>query len=174
VLVVDEAQNLAQKALENLRMISNVNSKETLLQLILVGQPEFRETLKRPDFRQLTQRVSVFYRLDPLNQTETRDYIQHRLRVVGGAQSIFTEGAIGLIWKASGGIARQINTLCDLALIYGFSNNKRAVDEAVVHEMLADRRDLGVQTEPAAAAQRSSAPRPPATPLQVVREPPRQ
>jgi general secretion pathway protein A len=148
ILVVDEAQNLAQKALENLRMLSNVNGKQVLLQLVLVGQPEFRETLKRADFRQLNQRVSVFYRLDPLNQTETRDYIVHRLRVAGRTQPLFDGESIGLIWKESGGIARRINTLCDLALVYGFASRTETIDGAVVHEMLADRRDLAVQTEP--------------------------
>jgi len=169
VLVVDEAQNLAPKALESLRMLSNVNTKETLLQLILVGQPEFRDTLKQRGFRQLNQRVSVFYRLDPLNQTETRDYIAHRLRVAGCKRRIFDPEAAALIWKESRGVARNINTLCDLALVYGFSNQKETVDADVVHEMLADRRDLAVQTEPLPDTGLRSA-LPAQGPLQVVRE----
>lgn len=147
VLIVDEAQNLDPKALENLRMISNVNAKETLLQLILVGQPEFRNSLKRTDLRQLNQRVSVFYNLDPLTEPETRGYIAHRMSVAGGRPDTFNRKAVELIWSASGGIARMINTLCDLALVYGYSNNKEVIDADVVCEMLADRQDLAVVTE---------------------------
>lgn len=147
ILVVDEAQNLGQTALENLRMLSNVNARETLLQLILVGQPEFCETLKRPDFRQLTQRISVFYRLDPLSESETRKYIDHRLEVAGGRPGTFSAEAVSLIWSESAGIARRINTLCELTLIYGFASNRRLIEADLVNEMLADRRDLAVETQ---------------------------
>lgn len=168
VLIVDEAQNLAPKALESLRMLSNVNTQETLLQLILVGQPEFRDVLKRPEFRQLNQRVTVFYRLDALNQTETRDYIRHRLSVAGCTRPLFQPEAVELIWKASGGVARSINTLCDLALVYGFSNRKESIDAEVVHEMLADRRDLAVQSDVAPTDKRLKGQS--TTQLQVVSE----
>ncbi|HEX9877811.1 MAG TPA: AAA family ATPase [Gammaproteobacteria bacterium] len=147
VLIVDEAQNLGPTALENLRMLSNVNARETLLQLILVGQPEFCETLKRPDFRQLNQRISVFYRLNPLSKNETQAYIDHRLGVAGGRPGTFSAKAISLIWAESDGIARRINTLCDLALVYGFASNKPIIEGDLVSEMLADRRDLAVETE---------------------------
>jgi type II secretory pathway predicted ATPase ExeA len=147
VLIVDEAQNLTAGALENLRMLSNVNAKETLLQLILVGQPEFREVLKRPDLRQLNQRISVFYRLDALSVSETRQYISHRIQAAGGRPDTFTEKAQYMIWMESGGIARRINTLCDLALVYGYSSRQPIVGADVVSDMLTDRRDLAVQTE---------------------------
>jgi type II secretory pathway predicted ATPase ExeA len=165
VLIVDEAQNLAQKALESLRMISNVNDKQTLLQLVLVGQPEFLQTLRRPDFRQLTQRVSVFYRLDPLNLAETKEYIEHRLRVVGRETQLFTDAAVEAIWRASAGIARRINTLCELSLVYGFSGGRAIVDIDVVRDMLVDRTRFAVQPAMAPAARSN-----PAAPLSRVSE----
>lgn len=166
VLIVDEAQNLTQKALENLRMLSNVNDKKILLQLVLVGQPEFRNTLQRQDFRQLTQRVSVFYRLDPLNVAETKDYINHRLRVVGRQETLFADRAIEMIWRAGAGIARRINTLCDLSLVYGFASGKETIDVDVVRAMLIDRRDLAVTAAAAPSLRGAGVDAP--TPLQIV------
>ena len=145
VLIVDEAQNLAKKALENLRMFSNVNANETLLQMILIGQPEFEETLKQPEFRQLNQRVSIYYRLDPLSRIESGKYICHRVQVAGGNPKIFSTPAITKIWEQSGGVPRIINTLCDMSLVYGFSNGREIIDEAVVEEMLGDRQELAVE-----------------------------
>jgi type II secretory pathway predicted ATPase ExeA len=145
ILIVDEAQNLAVKALENLRMFSNVNANETLLQIILVGQPEFRSTLERPEFRQLNQRVSTYYRLDPLSQEEAQDYISHRIDVAGGDKNLFSTEAVEKIWRQSGGIPRAINTLCDMSLVYGFANDHKTIDDAVVEEMLGDRREFAVE-----------------------------
>ncbi len=145
ILIVDEAQNLAKKALENLRMFSNVNANETLLQIILVGQPEFRSTLEQPEFRQLNQRVSTYYRLDPLSSLEAQDYISHRVAVAGGNKDLFSVDAVIRIWEQSGGIPRAINTLCDMSLVYGFSNERKTIDEEVVAEMLNDRREFAVE-----------------------------
>ena len=145
VLIVDEAQNLARKALENLRMFSNVNASDTLLQTILIGQPEFRKTLERPEFRQLNQRVSTYYRLDPLSRTESGNYIQHRVHVAGGKSRTFSAPAIDRIWERSGGVPRTINTLCEMALIYGFANGCKIIDETVVEEMLTDREEFAVE-----------------------------
>jgi type II secretory pathway predicted ATPase ExeA len=147
VLVVDEAQNLGPKALEHLRMLSNANNNETLFQMILVGQPEFLETLKRPDLRQLNQRIAVFYQLKPLSESETGKYIAHRLEVAGGSPQTFSAEAVASIWVESDGIARKINTLCDLALVYGYASGKTIIDNETIREVLADRRDLAVQTE---------------------------
>jgi type II secretory pathway predicted ATPase ExeA len=147
VLVVDEAQNLGPKALEHLRMLSNANNNETLFQMILVGQPEFLETLKRPDLRQLNQRIAVFYQLKPLSESETGKYIAHRLEVAGGSPQTFSAAAVASIWVESDGIARKINTLCDLALVYGYASGKTIIDNETIREVLADRRDLAVQTE---------------------------
>jgi len=176
VLVVDEAQNLAKKALEKLRMLSNVNSKHVLLQLVLVGQPEFRETLKHPSFRQLNQRVSVFYRLDPLSRDETQNYIHHRVEVAGGDRRIFGTKTIDVIWKESAGIPRRINTLCDLAMVYGFANKLEIITEQVVEEMLLDRRDLAVQTDVPTRGTDQMKPTASngAAPLHVVQDYPRQ
>ena len=145
LLIVDEAQNLAKKALENLRMFSNVNASDTLLQMILIGQPEFRETLKQPEFRQLNQRVSTYYRLGPLSRTESGKYIRHRVLVAGGHPKIFSTPAITRIWEKSGGIPRTINTLCDMSLVYGFTNGCQIIDEAIVDEMLGDRQEFAVE-----------------------------
>ena len=145
ILIVDEAQNLARKALENLRMFSNVNANETLLQMILVGQPEFRSTLERPEFRQLNQRVSTYYRLDPLSKQEAQDYISHRIEVAGGDRALFSTDAVEMIWSHSGGIPRAINTLCDMSLVYGFSNDHKTIEVTVVEEMLRDRREFAVE-----------------------------
>jgi len=147
VLVVDEAQNLGPKALEHLRMLSNANNSETLFQMILVGQPEFLDTLKRPDLRQLNQRITVFYQLKPLSEVETGKYIAHRLKVAGGSPHTFSAEAVTSIWAESEGIARRINTLCDLALVYGYASGKTIIDNETVQEVLADRRDLAVQTD---------------------------
>ena len=145
LLIVDEAQNLAKKALENLRMFSNVNANDTLLQMILIGQPEFRETLKQPEFRQLNQRVSTYYRLGPLSRIESGRYIRHRVTVAGGHPKIFSTPAITRIWENSGGIPRAINTLCDMSLVYGFTNGRQIIDEAIVEEMLNDRQEFAVE-----------------------------
>jgi type II secretory pathway predicted ATPase ExeA len=146
VLIVDEAQNLGPKALENLRMLSNANNNEMLIQTILVGQPEFLETLRRPDLRQLNQRIGVFYRLEPLSELEARQYISHRLEVAGGNPNTFSAEAVAKIWAESGGIARRINTLCDFALVYGYSSGKTIIDDEIVREMLSDRGSYAVAT----------------------------
>ncbi len=153
VLIVDEAQNLAKKALENLRMLSNVNTSETLLQLVLIGQPEFRETLKQPDFRQLNQRVSIFYRLDPLGKDEAESYIDHRVCIAGGDPRIFSRPAINRIWEISGGVPRSINTLCDMSLVYGYANSRNVIDRDIVDEMFCEREEFGVaQSNPSISA----------------------
>ncbi len=156
VLIVDEAQNFGPRALENLRILSNVNTKETLLQMILVGQPEFLDMLRRPDLRQLKQRITVYYKIDPLSELETRAYIAHRLGTAGGRPDTFDVEAIATIWEASGGIARNINTLCDLALVYGFFAKKQTIDASVVEEMITDRRGLGAPTEQSSRSREST------------------
>jgi len=146
VLIVDEAQNLGPRALEHLRMLSNANNSEMLVQIFLIGQPEFLETLKRPDLRQLNQRIGVFYRLEPLSELETGQYIAHRLERAGGSPQTFSGEAVAGIWAESGGIPRRINTLCDFALVYGCTSGKTIIDNEVVQEMLADRENYAVPT----------------------------
>ncbi|MDX1539763.1 MAG: AAA family ATPase [Geminicoccaceae bacterium] len=134
VLIVDEAQNLGREALEQLRMLSNINSEaDHLLQLILVGQPELRETLKRPDLRQFVQRVALDYHLEPLGRVETVEYIGHRLKIAGAEREIFTPEACAAVYYFSQGLPRLVNSLCDLALVYAFAEERQEVGiEAVI------------------------------------------
>lgn len=145
VLIVDEAQNLTVDALEELRLLSNINSgKDLLLQVALVGQPELLEKLKRPELRQFAQRINVSYHLSPLSSVETATYIRHRLRVAGAQQPIFTEMAIGGVHCFSGGVPRLINAICDMALVYAFADGKVEVDLDTVVRVIADRQATGV------------------------------
>lgn len=145
VLIVDEAQNLGIKGLEEIRMLSNVNAqKDYLLHLILVGQPELRSLLKSPQLRQLTQRVSVAFHLKRLSAEEVREYVAHRLTVAGGDPAIFTPEAVQRIAAASEGIPRLVNTICDLCLVYGFSEDKPVIDVDTVEVVLEDRRMMGL------------------------------
>jgi type II secretory pathway predicted ATPase ExeA len=149
ILIVDEAQNMHVEGLENVRMLSNVNAKkEYLLHLILVGQPELRELLKRPDLRQLTQRISTAYHLNRLSEEEAQEYIRYRLDVAGANYEIFTPEARRLIAEASTGIPRIINTVCDLALVYGFSDQQKVIGSDIVNTVLRDRREMGLLGEP--------------------------
>ncbi len=145
VLIVDEAQNLGIRGLEEIRMLSNVNSqKDYLLHVILVGQPELRSLMQAPQLRQLTQRVSVAFHLKRLTDEEVREYIIHRVTLVGGSAELFGEPAIRLITAASEGIPRLINTFCDLALVYGFSEDKTVIGATEVRAVLEDRRRMGL------------------------------
>ncbi len=140
VLIVDEAQNMDPLTLEELRLISNVNAdKDQVLQLVLVGQPELRDTLRRPDLEQLAQRVSVDYHLAPLEAGETAHYIQHRLTVAGGDPDLFETEAMRFIHDQADGIPRLINTLCDTALVYGFAAQEPRISVALVQEIIQDK-----------------------------------
>jgi type II secretory pathway predicted ATPase ExeA len=133
ILIVDEAQHLGAEALEHLRIFSNINSgADHLLQFILVGQPEFRALLKRPDLRQFVQRVSVDYDLEPLTRTDTMNYIRHRLEVAGGSPHLFDDAACAAAHFFSKGIPRLINALCDLALVHGYADERSQIDIDVV------------------------------------------
>ena len=145
VLIVDEAQNLIISGLEKVRMLSNVNAeKDYLLHLILVGQPQLRSLLASPQLEQLAQRVSVSYHLDKLAAKDTKAYILHRLGVAGATERLFSPQALRIIAEASGGVPRVINTLCDLALVYGYSSGKRLVDARIAKAVLADREQMGL------------------------------
>ncbi len=145
VLIIDEAQNLGLEALEELRMLSNVNNeKDQLLQIILVGQPELLETLKRHDLRQFRQRISVHCHLDPLTPSETAAYIRHRLDVVGGALDLFDDTACAAVHYFTSGVPRLINLLCDQALVYSFSEDHKKISFKTVAEVAADRNKAGL------------------------------
>jgi general secretion pathway protein A len=128
VLVVDEAQNLGAKALEELRLLSNLQTdKEPLLQVILVGQPGLRERLRHPSLRQLAQRVAIHYHLRPLDEDETKEYIRFRLARAGGT-GIFTTSALDKLYEYTRGVPRRINAWCDLALVAGFAEGRHEID----------------------------------------------
>jgi general secretion pathway protein A len=145
ILIVDEAQNLTVEALEELRLLSNINSdKDLLLQIILVGQPELLVKLKSPELAQFAQRISISYHLTPLNYLDTRRYVRHRLEVAGADRPIFTDTAIGAVQYFSGGVPRVINSICDMAMVYGLADNKTEIDIDVVLRVIGDRQASGV------------------------------
>ena len=137
VLIVDEAHNLGAAALEELRLLSNIQTdKEPLLQVVLVGQPNLRDRLRQPSLRQLAQRVGVHFHLQPLDEEESREYIQYRLARAGGS-GIFTPSALHKIFEASRGVPRRINAWCDLALVAAFAEGRKEVDREFLETVLA-------------------------------------
>ena len=139
VLVLDEAQNLDLHALEQIRLLSNFETQtEKLLQILLVGQPEFLDKLDRPELRQLKQRIGLRCRLLPLTAGQTRDYIRTRLRIAGARDlGLFSDAAITRIAEYSGGIPRLINTLCDHCLLIGYADQIRRINHTIVEEAIA-------------------------------------
>ena len=146
LLVVDEAQNLPLQALEELRMLSNVTIEggHSVLQTILLGQPQFRRTLASPDLDQLRQRVLASYHLGPLSEEETRAYIEYRLNAVGWHNNpAFTDGAFGAMHRHTGGIPRRINRLCSRVLLYGSLEESTMITGPMVDNTAAElQRDL--------------------------------
>lgn len=139
VLIIDEAQNLTPHALEQIRLLSNLETtQEKLLQIILVGQPELKMLLARPDLAQLRQRIGIRYHLPALNLEETGKYITHRLRVAGSEEQVFTPEAVEKIYERSGGVPRLINLLGDRALLGAFAKGIRIVETALIEEAQAD------------------------------------
>jgi len=133
ILIVDEAQNFQADVLEQIRLLTNLEtSQEKLLQIILVGQPELRDLLSTVDMRQLAQRVTARYHLTSMTHEESKEYIQHRLRVAGANHSLFTDGAINQITKLSKGVPRLINILCDRALLGAYAKNVYQVKTSFV------------------------------------------
>ena len=154
VLIIDEAQNLGAQTLEELRMLSNINADKSLvLQLILVGQPELRDLLRRPGLEQFAQRISVAYYLEALSADETVAYVRHRVKVAGGDPKLFDDDAIEVIHRASRGVPRVINALCDMALVYAYAAGQRHIDRATVEEVVRDRAATGLFSAPAAEAE---------------------
>lgn len=140
LLIIDEAQNMETETLEELRMLSNVNSeKDQLLQVMLAGQPALKDTLRRPELMQFAQRIAVDYHLEPLGVKETCGYIQHRLVTAGAERNIFTPAACERIHCYSGGTPRLINLLCETVLVYGFADQQDMIDVDLVDEMVQDR-----------------------------------
>jgi putative secretion ATPase (PEP-CTERM system associated) len=146
LLVIDEAQNLGLGALEELRMLSNLETeKSKLLQIVLVGQPNLREKLAAPELEQLRQRITVSNHLPPLDADETGRYINHRLRRAAvGAPIEFPRTATDLIHARSRGVPRLINVICDAALVFGYAEERRIFDGAMIREVLAELQSTGV------------------------------
>jgi len=139
VVVFDEAQGLSLNTLEAIRMLSNFETpSEKLVQIVLAGQPQLIETLGRPDCEQLRQRVNYIARLEPVRFREIQDYIAHRLTTAGGSAAIFTPEAIELIAEASGGVLRNVNTICFNALTIAYALGRHCVGPAEVAEALDD------------------------------------
>ncbi|MCG7911423.1 MAG: AAA family ATPase [Candidatus Thiodiazotropha taylori] len=136
VVIIDEAQNLSFESLEQIRLLTNLEtSSEKLLQIILVGQPELRSLLNRPELRQLAQRVTARYHLTPLSRSETRAYILHRLKVAGLERPLFTDGAIRRVYKLSGGIPRLINILCSRGMLAAYGKRKGQVSRGMLSQV---------------------------------------
>ena len=140
LLVVDEAQNLTPRAVEELRMLSNFqNNDRSLIQTFLLGQPEFRGILQSPNMQQLRQRVVASYHLGPLDSDETQGYIEHRLHTVGwDGNPAFDSEAFAALHRFTGGIPRRINTFCDRLLLFGFLEEKSHFGEAEINEVVSD------------------------------------
>lgn len=140
VLIIDEAQNLTPKLLEEIRMLSNLETDSAkLLQIILVGQPELRHTIGSPIMRQLRQRISINCHIQPLSRAETEQYILHRLEIAGNRSAVdISTAAYDQIFASSRGIPRLINIICDFLLISAFAEESRNIDESIVHDIISE------------------------------------
>jgi general secretion pathway protein A len=155
VLFIDEAQHLSQEVLEGLRLLSNLETERSkLLQMVLVGQVELEEKLNAAELRQFKQRIGIWRHLKALAEQESREYIQHRLQVVGSSlEKVFTPEAVSLICRYARGIPRTINILCDNALLIGYALSEKKIEEKVVKEVLGD---MGLLNEEKRAAKNAS------------------
>ena len=140
LLIIDEAQNLTLETLEEIRMLSNLEASDAkLLQIILVGQPELRSLLAKPELRQLRQRISIQCNLQPLNRQEVEEYILHRLQVAGNRDALhFEPKALDLIFMYCCGIPRLVNIICDFILLAAYAEEVRDVDEAMIYDIVGD------------------------------------
>jgi len=145
ILIIDEAQNLSTQALEQLRLLSNVNADgHLLLQTLLIGQPELKEKLKQPELRQFAQRISVEFFLPKLSHQEAIQYIDHRLVVAGGKAELFENNAKALLAHVAKGLPRMINNLCDMAMVYAYGEDKHIVDSKTVVDVIKDKESSGI------------------------------
>jgi len=134
VLIIDEAQNMSRECLEQIRLLTNLETAtDKLLQIILLGQPELRLLLARPELRQLAQRITARYHLDPLNQDETEQYVRHRLAVAGAPRCPFSSDALKALYRTSDGVPRLINIISDRALMAGYAHELDKIDRHTVH-----------------------------------------
>lgn len=146
VVVVDEAQNLSWELLEEIRLLTNLEtSSEKLLQIVLSGQPELEEKLRHPSVRQLRQRVSLWCRTQSLTEAQTQAYVAERLRIAGASSPLFTQEALSLIHRYSRGIPRIINLLCEHSLIVGYVEQVKQITPAIVEGVAVE---LELETQP--------------------------
>ncbi len=135
VLIIDEAQNLNRDVLEQIRLLTNLETdRQRLLQIVLLGQPELQETLAQPELRQLSQRIAARHHLSPLSKAETVGYVRHRLKVAGLEEGLFSAAALEEVFRLSGGTPRTINLICDRALLGAYAQGTRQVDRGIVKE----------------------------------------
>ncbi len=145
ILIVDEAQNMDLQTLEELRLLSNINSgSDIMLQMVLVGQPELINKLKSPELLQFAQRVSVAFHLTSLNYEQTEKYIYHRLGVAGGSLELFTKTACAAVYYFTAGVPRVINNICDLALVFAFAEDEELVTFKTVLEVIKEKKMGGI------------------------------
>jgi general secretion pathway protein A len=135
VLIIDEAQNLSAEVLEQVRLLTNLETNQRkLLQIILLGQPELAAMLEQPELRQLAQRIIARYHLGPLTKAEVKSYVKHRLEVSGAKRQLFPGALMGRVYSLSGGVPRVINTLCERALLGAYVQGKERVDRATLRQ----------------------------------------
>lgn len=145
VLVIDEAQNLGVEGLEELRVLSNLNAgKDLLLQTVLIGQPELRQTLRLQSLRQFAQRIVIDHHLEALPLDETLGYVRHRLVVAGGRPDLFMPEALHRVHECTGGVPRLVNLVCDTALVYGFAEQRANITPDLIEQVVADRASGGL------------------------------
>jgi general secretion pathway protein A len=134
VIIIDEAQNLRPRVIEQIRMLSNLETdKEKLLQIVFVGQPELKDLLRSPKLIQLNQRITVRYHVSPLDREEVQNYINHRLSIAGSnGYSFFSKEAVDEVYNFSGGIPRLINIICDRALLLGFVKEQKDITDEMI------------------------------------------
>ncbi len=145
VLIIDEAQNMSLETLEELRLLSNVNDgREVILQIVLVGQSELAEKLKKPELIQFAQRVSIAFHLTPLSYEQTEEYIYHRLAIAGGKAELFSKTACAAIYYFTNGVPRLINNICDLALVFAFAEDEKSVSLQTVIDVIKEKKSGGI------------------------------
>ncbi len=161
LLIVDEAQNLSPELLEEIRLLSNLETPTSkLIQIMLVGQPELKEMLARPELRQLRQRIVLRHHLRPFDEEECAGYVQERLRLAGyTGKGVFQKDALQLIHRVTEGLPRLVNVLCDSALLLGFGRDKHTLGRSDILEVARDMDLIDDNSPQAASAEKPAAPR---------------
>lgn len=145
MLIVDEAQNLSVSSLEEIRMLSNLQTDdEMLLKIIIVGQPELRRKMESPELEQFAQRIAASYHLSGMSLEETYNYIEHRIKLSGRTEKLFTDEAILAVFEVSEGIPRIINLICDAALVYGFADGLEMIDAETIKQVVEEKEGIGL------------------------------